>query len=468
MSSKSFNQLGQLQLSFGGQRQVFRVSELNAAVQDVFSASFTQIWVAGEISGCRTAASGHHYFCLKDAQSQVKCVLFKSSGRFARIKPQDGLAVAVQGNLEIYQARGEYHLIVERLDLHGTGSLQLPFEQLKPRLASEGLFQQDRKRTLPRLPHRIGLITSLSGAVLQDILTVLARRFPGLHIRLYPAQVQGEGSVEQLCTALQYFSQNSWADVVILARGGGSLEDLWSFNDERLARVIASSTVPVISAVGHETDFTIADFVADHRAPTPSAAAEVVICTRESLLLQISESSTRILRSLRYRLMVLSRDVDGRSGDRGLALMHRALSRRMQQVDEADQQLRRWAERHVEMLRRKLAQMQQRLQQTNLLLRFSRNRHRQDLLAEQLAQSWRTSHWKYKQRLERATSHLLQLSPLTVLARGYAIVEKPSREILRSASEASVHEELTIRLHAGKIKAVVSATEAGSEPSFVQ
>ncbi len=273
----------QLTLSLQPERQVFRVSELNAAVQRMFETGFRSIWVLGEISACRAANSGHFYFVLKDEQSQLKCALFKGAARLARFKPQDGLSVIARGSLEVYEARGEYQLIVELLEPQGAGALQLAFEQLKRKLAAEGLFDGARKRPLPKFPSRIGIVTSPSGAVIRDILHVLERRFQGLHVRLYPAQVQGEGSVEQVCAGLRFFSRKPWANVVILARGGGSLDDLWTFNEEAVARAIACSSVPVISAIGHETDFTIADFVADLRAPTPSAAAELVIRTRQSV-----------------------------------------------------------------------------------------------------------------------------------------------------------------------------------------
>ena len=225
MSAKSNSEAGQLRLGLEPQRRVFRVSELNAALQQVMAEDFRGIFVTGEISGCRVATSGHFYFCLKDEKSQVKSVLFKSSARFVKFKPQDGLAVIARGNLEVYEARGEYQLIVESLEPQGAGALQLAFEQLKRRLAAEGLFESSRKRDLPRLPKRIGIVTSPSGAVIRDILHILERRFPGLELRVFPVQVQGEGSIEQVCDGLNYFSEGRWADVVILARGGGSIEE---------------------------------------------------------------------------------------------------------------------------------------------------------------------------------------------------------------------------------------------------
>ena len=299
---------GQLALPLVWERQIFEVSELNAAVERLFEMEFRSIWVAGEISGCRPAASGHFYFSLKDARSQIKCVLFKGNARFVRFRPQDGLAVVARGNLEVYVARGEYQLIVEVLEPLGAGVRQRVFEQLKKKLAAEGLFEAGRKRPLPKLPRRIGIVTSPAGAVVRDILHVLERRFPGLHIRLYPAQVQGEGAWEQICAGLKYFSDSRWPEVVIIARGGGSLEDLWTFNEEAVARAVAASTIPVISAIGHETDFTIVDFVADLRAPTPSAAAELVISTKESLLENVAACRAKALQARRYRLLVGIRD----------------------------------------------------------------------------------------------------------------------------------------------------------------
>lgn len=324
----------QMKLSLESERRVFRVSELNAAVQALFETELRGIWVAGEISGCRVAASGHYYFSLKDQHSQIKCALFKGAARFAKFKPQDGLAVLARGNLEVYEARGEYQLIVDLLQPQGAGALQLAFEQLKKKLAAEGLFEAARKRPLPKLPRRIGVVTSPAGAVIRDMLQILERRFRGLHVRLFPAQVQGEGSIEQICHGLRYFSEGGWAEVVLVARGGGSLEDLWSFNEEPVARAIAACRMPVISAIGHETDFTIADFVADLRAPTPSAAAELVICTRQSLLEQIGACRAKAAQAIRYRMLMSSRNLHQRGVDRALTLVHRTLTRRAQRVDE--------------------------------------------------------------------------------------------------------------------------------------
>lgn len=457
MLARASSETGQMALALQPERRVFRVSELSAALQRLFETEFRNIWVAGEISGCKLAPSGHHYFSLKDQESQVKCVLFKGTARFARFKPQDGLAVLARGSLEVYEARGEYQFIVEFLQPQGAGALQLAFEQLKKKLAAEGLFDASRKRPLPALPYRIGLVTSSSGAVIRDMLQILGRRFPGLHIRLFPAQVQGEGSVEQVCRGISYFSESGWADVLIVARGGGSLEDLWTFNEEAVARATAASKVPVISAIGHETDFTISDFVADWRAPTPSAAAELVVCTRESLLERIGASQSKALQGIRYRLLSCSRDLHQRGVDRAAAIIHRALTRRAQRVDDADYQLRELVKRSLDSKRRRFAELTRRLQATDLRLRFARSRHREELLRSRLIKSIEARLWQIRKRHESLDGHLGQLSPLAVLARGYAIVEDAQHHILRRAAETAPGEQLRIRLHDGQVDATVTA-----------
>jgi exodeoxyribonuclease VII large subunit len=450
---------GQLSFTLEAERRVFQVSELNQTVQRLFESEFRSIWVAGEISGCRPASSGHIYFSLKDAQSQIKCALFKGTARFLRFRPQDGLSVIARGSLEVYEARGEYQLIVELLEPQGAGALQLAFEQLKRKLAAEGLFEQARKRALPKLPWRIGVITSPAGAVIRDILHVLERRLPGLHVRLYPAPVQGEGSVEQLCAGLKFFSRDKWAEVVILARGGGSLEDLWSFNEEALARAIAASTVPVVSAVGHETDFTISDFVADLRAPTPSAAAEVIVQTQVSLLDQVAACRAKVLQAVRYRLLLSRRHLHERGTERATTLMHRAIGRRAQRLDDLDSQLRRNQRVSLEKKTRSLVALTSRLQANDLRLRFARIRHTQEILRQQMLNVVQSCLSQARRRLELLDAHLAQLSPLSVLGRGYSIVEDMEGRVLRASSEISSGDRLKILLHRGEIEAAVLETK---------
>jgi len=449
---------GQMSFTLELERRIFRVSELNDAVQRIFESDFRSIWIAGEISGCRPASSGHVYFSLKDEQSQLKCVLFKGTARFLKFRPQDGLSVLARGSLEVYTARGEYQLIVELLEPQGAGALQLAFEQLKKKLAAEGLFDQARKRVLPKLPWRIGIVTSPSGAVIRDILHVLERRFPGLHVRLFPAQVQGEGAVAQLCSGLKFFSEGNWAEVVILARGGGSLEDLWSFNEEALARAIAASKVPVVSAVGHETDFTISDFVADLRAPTPSAAAEVIVQTRASLLDQIAGCRAKTLQAMRYRLLLCGRSLHERGTDRAGALMHRSIGRRAQRLDDLESQLRQRQRVSLEKCSKALAGVTSRLQANDLRLRFARTRHAQELLRQKMLKIVRDRLWQARRRHELLDVHLRQLSPLAILGRGYAIVENTGGQVLRSSAEASAGDRLKVRLHRGELDAAVLET----------
>ena len=422
----------------------------------MFETDFRGIWVAGEIFGCRTAASGHYYFALKDDQSQLKCALFKGAARFARFKPQEGLAVIARGNLEVYQARGEYQLIVETLEPQGAGALQLAFEQLKKRLAAEGLFASERKRRLPQLPRRIGIVTSPSGAVIRDILHVLDRRFRGLHIRLFPAQVQGEGSIGQVCAGLQFFSDGGWAEVVILARGGGSLEDLWTFNEEAVARAIAGCKIPVISAIGHETDFTISDFVADHRAPTPSAAAEIVVRTSESLLEQVAGCRNKLQQAARYRLLLASRDLQQRGVERADRLVHRLLRSHSQQLDELESRLQRAEGNLMASYSQRLRECIRRFEVTNLRLRLVRSNNRNDQLTQRLAQAMEATLRKIRRQQETFTLHLSQLSPLTILGRGYAIVEKHSGHVVRSSAEVVPAEQLRVRLGKGGLNVAVS------------
>lgn len=462
MAAQPFTESGQMRLTLEPERRVFTVSELNSAVQRLFESEFSSIWVAGEISGCRTHTSGHFYFSLKDKDSQLKCVLFRGAARFARFRPQDGLAVLARGRLEVYEVRGEYQLLVELLEPQGAGALQVAFEQLKKKLAAEGLFDGARKRELPRFARRIGIVTSPSGAVIRDILHVLERRFPGLHVRLFPAQVQGEGSLQQVCDGVRFFSNGNWAQVVIVARGGGSLEDLWTFNEEAVARAIAASNVPVMSAIGHETDFTIADFVADVRAPTPSAAAEMVVCTKESLLEQLSGCRAKAVQALRYRLIVASRDLQQRGAERAISVVHRMIARRAQQLDELDDRLANRQRRALDGAGKRLGDLAKRLEATNMHLRFARARHRQELLEQQLQTIAGEKLHALSRRQEALHAHLTQLSPLAVLSRGYAIVSNAQNQIIHAASNTEPGDAVHIRLHSGTIDATVTGTTEGA------
>ena len=437
-------------------RRTYTVTELNGQLRALLEGEFSDIWVGGEISGCRIPASGHCYFTLKDHEAQLKCVCYRSSLRYLKVKPQDGMAVLVRGRLDLYEARGEVQMLVEALEPQGHGALQFAFEQLKKKLAAEGLFERERKRVLPKYPQRIGIITSSTGAVIRDMANVLARRFPGVHVRLYPATVQGEGSVEQVCRALEFFSLASWAEVVILARGGGSLEDLWTFNEEAVARAIVASRVPVISAIGHETDFTIADFVADLRAPTPSAAAELVICTREQVFEQLSVFDHKLTQSVRYRVAMSARRLHQQGVERASSVLHRAIGRRLQRVDELDYNLRRTANLRISFARKRLEEKSKRLRDLDLRLRLSAARRRLESSEAKLRVLVGVRISRSRGLLEPLIAHVTQLSPLRILERGYAIVSDARGLIVKGPEDAPKDSVIDVRLAKGKIRAKVT------------
>jgi exodeoxyribonuclease VII large subunit len=450
----------QFALDFAPARRILSVSELNAAIRDLLYREFRDIWVSGEISGVKLAPSGHYYFTLKEADSQLRCVMFRSAHRYLKFKPQDGLAVLARGRLDVYEARGEYQLQVELLEPQGHGALQLAFEQLKKKLAAEGLFDAARKRPLPRYPRRIGIVTSPRGAVIQDMLNVLTRRFPGLAIRLYPALVQGEGAVEDVCRGVQYFSRSGWAEVVIVARGGGSLEDLWTFNEEAVARAIAASKAPVVSAVGHETDVTIADFVADLRAPTPSAAAELVICTRQELLDRIAATRAKLVQALRYTLAMAGRRLSQRGTDRAASLLHRSIGRRQQRIDDLDYRLRERMRARIEELRRRARALDSRLRYFDLRPRLAADRRRLEAAQSRAGEIVRLQLARRSARLDALAGKLSQLSPLRILERGYAIVTTEDGRIVKRSIEAPAGTNVRIRLAEGRLGAEVTRTES--------
>lgn len=436
-------------LDFQPSRKVFSVSELNQKIRFLFDRELGELWVSGEISGVRLAASGHYYFTLKDGDSQVKCACFRMAARYLRFKPADGVAVIARGRLDVYDARGEYQLLVEHLEPQGFGALQLAFEQMKKKLDAEGLFDASRKRPLPKYPQRIGIVTSPDGSVIQDMLNILTRRFPGLHIRLYPAQVQGEGSVDTVCRGIRHFSSSGWAEVVIVARGGGSLEDLWTFNEELVARAIVASSVPVISAIGHETDFTIADFVADLRAPTPSAAAELVICTRDQVLDSIAARRRALEQQMRYRLSIAARRLHERGVDRAIAILHRSIGRAFQRRDELERCLGENLRRISRLKLAKLEGLEVRLRRMDLRLRLSEARNRHSLACDRLTSLIQQRLTSSSATVRALTTHLSHLSPLNVLDRGYAIVQDSAGHVIKDADEVADGQQLDVRVAKG-------------------
>jgi exodeoxyribonuclease VII large subunit len=443
-----------LEFDLTPQRRIFTVSELNAAIRAVLDSEFQDVFVAGEISGLKLAPSGHYYFTLKEREAQVRCVAFRSAHRYWRFKPRDGLAVVARGRIDVYEARGEYQLLVETLEPQGLGALQLAFEQLKKKLAAEGLFEASRKRPLPRFPSRIGIVTSPRGAAIADLIEILTRRSPGLHIRLFPALVQGEGSVEEVCRGIQYFSRSGWPDLIIVGRGGGSLEDLWTFNEEPIARAIAACAVPVVSAVGHETDVTIADFVADLRAPTPSAAAELVAPNREDVLERIAAARAKTGQALRYRLAMLERRFRQQGIDRALSLLHRRLGRGLQRVDEQEYRLREGIRATLDARERARRSLEIRLERFDARPRLALGRRRMERADRLAIETIRLQLARRRSRFEQLAAHLSQLSPLRILERGYAIVSQQGA-VLKDAATAPPGSYLHVRLAKGELDAVV-------------
>ena len=437
------------------ERHTFTVSELNAAIRDVLDGEFNDVRVIGEISGLKLATSGHYYFTLKERDSQIKAVAFRSAHRYWKFKPQDGMAVLARGRIDVYEARGEYQILVEMLEPQGLGALQVAFEQLKKKLAAEGLFAAERKRALPRYPRRIGIITSPRGAAIADLVQILSRRFPGLHIRLYPALVQGEGSVGEVCRAIEYFSRTKWPDIVIVGRGGGSLEDLWTFNEEPVARAIAACSVPVVSAVGHETDVTIADFVADLRAPTPSAAAEMIVSTREEMIERIESIRTRAVQRLRYRIAMLARRLHQQGIDRAHGLLTRRIGRAQQRIDEQGYRLKELARTAIGSRARSLRALEARLARFEMRPRLAADRRRLEAAHTLAVQVMRTRLVHGRGGLERLAAQLTQLSPLKILERGYAIVSN-ERGIVKDAAEAPADSAIHVRLGRGELDAKVT------------
>jgi exodeoxyribonuclease VII large subunit len=362
--------------------------------------------------------------------------------------------VLARGRIEVYEARGEYQLLVELIEPQGLGALQLAFEQLKRKLAAEGLFAPERKRPLPRFPRRIGIVTSPRGAAIADMVQILSRRFPGVHIRLYPALVQGEGAVEEVCRGINFFSRNEWAHLVIVGRGGGSLEDLWTFNEEAVARAIAACSIPLVSAVGHETDVTIADFVADLRAPTPSAAAELVVPMRQDLFERIAGCRAKSTQALRYRLAMLDRRLRQQGIERALNVLHRRVGRGLQRIDEQEFRLRERIRMAADVRERARRVLETRLKRFDMQLRLATGRRRLETATVTAAQCIRMRLTCRRGRLDQLAAKLSQLSPLRILERGYAIVSNETG-IVKDSAAAPAGSQIHVRLAKGELDAAV-------------
>ena len=417
------------------ERAVLTVSELTAQLRAVLEERFPAVWVEGEISNYRLYGSGHAYFTLKDADSQLRCVLFRNRGRRIKFEPADGLHVMAFGSVEVYAQRGEYQLVVELLEPRGLGALQLAFEQLKARLQAEGLFDPARKRGLPRFPKKIGIVTSPSGAALRDMLRVIGRRFGELHIVIAGCRVQGDGAAAEIAQALRDLNALGDVDVIIVGRGGGSIEDLWAFNEEAVARAIVASKAPVISAVGHEVDFTIADFVADLRAPTPSAAAELVVREKQAVVDALAELRSRLEHAAARPL----RDLDRR-------------------VDETTTRLRRGMHGEWRRAAHRAELAAAALRSASPVARVVNGRHRLERLDARMRSEIRHTVAQSRHRLSAATGSLASLSPLAVLGRGYSLARTPTGEIVRSVRQVAVGDDVRVLLHEGSLDCRVAAT----------
>ena len=449
------------------------VNDLRQHVEAVYA----DLWVEGEISNCRAAPSGHVYFTLKDGEAQLPVVLFRRQAQLLRFQPQDGLAVLVRGRVSVYESRGQLQLIAETLEPRGAGALQLAYEQLKARLLAEGLFDAGRKRPLPAFPRTVGVITSTSGAVLHDIIRVIRRRHARLNLLVYPATVQGPECAASVAAGIRWFNQGhrtktlpsqskrkktgkltGQVDLILIARGGGPLEDLAGFNDETLARVIATSELPVVSAIGHETDFTIADFVADLRAPTPSAAAELITASQHRIEERVQSLDARVRRAIRYQLMMARQRFAALSTAQIQNRLQTLLGRRGQRLDDLRHRLESAAVRRLRAPAGRLASLTTRIERQNPSVRLAQAGRRLESADQSLIRHTFTAIAVRTTRLDHASTRLQALSPVAVLNRGYALVYAADGQLLRSSAETQPGASIRARLAHGTLVAEVTGT----------
>ena len=420
------------------QRKIYSVFQLSLEIRDLLERRFIDIWVEGEISNFKVSTAGHLYFTLKDDRAQLPAVCFRNSARLLRFRPENGKLFRARGRVSTYEGRGEYQLIVEVLEPAGLGALQLAFEQLKEKLEKEGLFRPERKRPIPAFPRKIGIVTSPKSAALRDILTVLKRRHNAIHVLIFPAEVQGEGASLQIMEGIDYLSRRTDVDVIVITRGGGSMEDLWPFNEERVARAIVRSQKPVISAIGHEVDFTISDFVADQRAATPSAAAEIVIKSKEEISQRVQQLEGRLEAVIKYRIGQLRHFLASKVGSRGFVVAENRIRRMAQRVDD----------------------LTFRLEQIGRTQSFIRSRtHRVEIGEQRLSAAIHQRLKKWQQAFARIAHTLDAISPLAVLERGYAICLTADGRVIRSADAVEPGAAIKVRLHEGSLLAEVISKE---------
>ncbi|MGL5948480.1 MAG: exodeoxyribonuclease VII large subunit [Aeromonas sp.] len=430
---------------------VFTVTRLNQTVRMLLEQDLGLVWLSAEISNLSRPSSGHWYFSLKDLGAQVRCAMFKGQNRRVSFVPSDGMQVLVQARVSLYEPRGDYQLLVEQMQPAGEGLLALRFEELKRRLAAQGLFAQERKRALPRAPRAVGLITSASGAALFDMLNVLGRRAPDLPIYIYPASVQGAAASGQLIAALARANARAEVDVLILGRGGGAAEDLWCFNDEVLAKAIASSRLPVVSAVGHEVDVTIADFVADLRAPTPSAAAELVVPDQGARQAALAQLAQRLWHRMRQQQQAAGLRLQQRLARLQAADPKRQLAHQRQQLDEGYARLQGALRLRQQREEKVLAALALRLAQHSPALRLTQARSQWARLSERLPRALAQVLATRRHQLQLCSTHLHNLSPLATLSRGYSITRTAQGAVVTASTQVAVGQDLTLDLAQGAL-----------------
>ena len=437
-------------------RHTYAVGELVSQVRTRIERDFASIWVEGEISNFRLAPSGHIYFTLKDGEAQLPVVLFKRQASLLRFRPEDGMHIVVRGKVTVYEQRGQLQLVAETMEQVGVGSLQLAFEELRDRLKAEGLFAAERKRPLPAFPRCVGIVTSPGGAAIQDFLNVAGRRHAALDILLYPALVQGDAAAAELIMGIRHFNRAKNVDVIVIARGGGSMEDLACFNNEALARAIAASLLPVVSAVGHETDFTIADFVADLRAPTPSAAAELITAAQHRVEERVEELHHRLTRACRYQLMMASERFSRVSIAAATARLRDLLGRKQQRVDELQFRLEQAWSRRQRSSETGLQELSARLMRHDPSQKLRAQKDSVTALEVRLARAAHVQIESLRSRHRGMEGRLFSLSPLGVLARGYALVFNEHGSVVMDAGTVSPGDTLTTRLARGNVVSTVT------------
>ncbi len=449
----------QLGLAFTApDRRPWTVRDLVAAVRTHIEREYADIWVEGEISNFRAHDSGHLYFTLKDQNAQIRVVMFRSSARLLRFRPENGMQIVVRGRVTIYEDRGEMQISAEYLEPKGAGALQIAFEQLKAKLEAEGLFDAARKKPIPTLPQRIGIVTSPQAAALRDILNILQRRHHSANVLIFPAQVQGESAAREVIAGVRYFNKSKSVEVIIVARGGGSAEDLAAFNHEELARAIAASEIPIVSAIGHETDFTIIDFVADLRAPTPSAAAELVIRSRQEIDEQLESLHRRLTKSIRYQLLMARQNLTEFAQHQAFARMMDLIHRRQQRLDDLVYRMANSERAVIEGQRRRFETLSAAVRHYDVRRVLSGIRRDLEAQVSALGAVARNSLLERKVRLDRIDTALHALSPMAILERGYALVFDASGALIKDAAQVHAGDKISARLAKGSVDAKVSKT----------